>query len=88
MKHENAEHVRRSTTHHPFVAILPGESLIEYMDLVDRLAAELCPRGLLQWEALYTIANTMWQRQRRQYFTAAKMTNAMFDPSKRPTMKP
>jgi hypothetical protein len=80
MKHQDAEHVRRSIIHHPFVAILPGESLIEYLDLVDRLAAELCPRSLLQCEALYTIANAMWQKQRRQHFTAAKMTSAMFDP--------
>ena len=80
MKHEESEHVRRSITRHPFVAILPGESLIEYLDLVDRLAAELCSRSLLQWNALYTTANAMWQKQRRQHFTAAKMTSAMFDP--------
>ena len=65
MKHQDAEHVRRSIIHHPFVAILPGESLIEYLDLVDRLAAELCPRSLLQWDALYAIANAMWRKQRR-----------------------
>jgi hypothetical protein len=80
MKHEGAEHVRRSITRHPFVAILPGESLIEYLDLVDRLAGELRPRSLLQWDALYTIANAMWHKQRRQRFTAAKLTSAMFDP--------
>jgi hypothetical protein len=65
MKHEGAERVRRPETYRPFVAILPGESPIEYVDLVDRLAAELCPRSLLQWDALYAIANAMWRKQRR-----------------------
>jgi hypothetical protein len=80
MKHEGAAHVRGPSTYQPFVAILPGESPIEYLDLVDRLAAEYCPRSLLQRDALYTIANAMWRKQRHQEFAAARMTTAMFDP--------
>jgi hypothetical protein len=83
MKQQGAEGVRRTITHQPFVAILPGESLIEYVDLVDGLAAELLPEGFLQWDALHTIAKSMWWKQRRQHFTAATMTTAMFDPDQR-----
>jgi hypothetical protein len=80
MKHEGAERVTRSATPLPFVAILPGESLTEYVDLANRLATELEPHGPLQWDALLTIAKAMWWKQRRQRFTAARMTTAMYDP--------
>jgi hypothetical protein len=80
MKYEGAERVRRPFPFEPFVAILPGESPIEYLDLVNRLIAEYCPWSLLQREALYTIANAMWRKQRLQEFAAARMMTAMFDP--------
>jgi hypothetical protein len=62
------------------VAILPGENPIEYVDLVNGLAAELLPETILQWNALYDIAKSMWWKQRRQRFAEARMTGAMFDP--------
>jgi hypothetical protein len=77
---EGAERVTRSVTPMPFVAILPGESLTEFVDLANGLATELLPHGPLQWDALLTIAKAMWWKQRRQHFVAARMTTSIFDP--------
>jgi hypothetical protein len=80
MNQQGADHIRRTLTRAPFVAILPGENLIEYAELVEELAAELLPETTLQWDALHTIAKSIWWKQRRQHFAAAKITAAMFDP--------
>ena len=80
MNQQGARRIRHTYIRAAFAAILPGEDLIAYVDMLEELAAELLPDTSLQWDALYTIAKSIWWKRRRQLFVAARRAAAMFDP--------
>jgi hypothetical protein len=53
MNQQGARRIRHTYIRAAFAAILPGEDLIAYLDMLEELAAELLPDTSLQWDALY-----------------------------------
>jgi hypothetical protein len=60
--------------------VLPGESELDYELLHTRLAEELAPEGVLEEDAVSTIANCIRRKQRLQELRKARLMVASFDP--------
>jgi hypothetical protein len=61
------------------VAILPGENPLEFERLHTRLAEEWAPDGLLEENAVLTIAKCIWRRRWYQRFILSIFTTESFD---------
>jgi hypothetical protein len=61
------------------VAILPDENPLEFERLHTKLAEEWAPDGLLEEDAVLTIAKCIWRRQRHQRFILSEFTTESFD---------
>ncbi len=61
------------------VAILPDENPLEFERLHTRLAEEWAPDGLLEEDAVLTIAKCIWRRRWYQRFILSKFTTKSFD---------
>jgi hypothetical protein len=61
------------------VAILPDENPLEFERLHTRLAEEWAPDGLLEEDAVLTIAKCIWRRRRYQRFILSKFTTKSFN---------
>jgi hypothetical protein len=60
--------------------VLPGESELDYELLHTRLAEELAPEGVLEEDAVSTIAKCIRRKQRLQELLKARLMVASFDP--------
>ena len=79
----NSEHTKRfyevKSGDQAEVAVLPGENPLEFERLHTRLAEEWAPDGLLEEDAVLTIAKCMWRRRSYQRFIQSQGTTKSFD---------
>ena len=61
------------------VAILPGENPLEFVRLHTRLVEEWMPDGLLEEDAVVTIAKCIWRKRGYQRFILSKFKTESFD---------